>query len=286
MNTDFVASSLLSSQTMPELPEVETPRRGISPHIKGQTIKTIVIRDARLRWPVPASIKKLLPGQRIQNVKRRGKYLLLNTEVGTLIIHLGMSGSLRIVTAAAPVQKHDHVDIVFANHKILRLRDPRRFGAVLFTRRDPLQHKLLAGLGPEPLSDAFNAEYLYAKSRQRKVAVKSLLMDSKIVVGVGNIYANEALFLAGIHPKKSAGKLTRPQCARLTKAVKKTLTMAIKAGGTTLRDFTRSDGQPGYFRLSLKLYGKQGEPCPRCHKPISHAVIGQRASYYCTHCQT
>ena len=201
-------------------------------------------------------------------------------------MHLGMSGSLRVVTDAAPVQKHDHVDIIFINNKILRLRDPRRFGAVLFTKTDPLQHKLLASLGPEPLSQQFNGAYLYDKSRKRSVVVKSLIMDSKIVVGVGNIYANEALFLAGIHPKKAAGKLTREQCERLAKAIKQVLTAAIKAGGTTLRDFTRSDGKPGYFRLSLKLYGKQGEPCPRCHKPISHAVIGQRASYYCTHCQT
>jgi len=271
---------------MPELPEVETTRRGISPNIKGQTIKAIVIRDARLRWPIPASIKKLLPGHTIKNITRRSKYLLLETDIGSLIMHLGMSGSLRVVTEEVPAQKHDHIDIVFTNNKILRLRDPRRFGAVLFTKADPLQHKLLVNLGPEPLSAQFHTEYLYTKSRQRKVAVKSFLMDSKIVVGVGNIYASEALFMAGIHPKKAAGKLTRPQCNRLVSAVKHVLTAAIKAGGTTLRDFTRSDGKPGYFRLSLKLYGKKGEPCPRCHKPISHAVIGQRASYYCTHCQS
>ena len=271
---------------MPELPEVETTRRGIAPHIKGHQIASIVIRDARLRWPVPKSIKTVLPGHTIDTVKRRGKYLLLGTKAGTLIIHLGMSGSLRVLNEDAAVQKHDHVDIVFRNHKALRLRDPRRFGAVLFTKEDPLQHKLLASLGPEPLSKDFNGDYLFAMSRSRKIVTKSFLMDSKIVVGVGNIYANEALYLAGIHPKRAAGKLTKSQCNKLVSAVKKVLKAAIKAGGTTLRDFTRSNGEPGYFRLSLKIYDKKGEPCPRCGKPISHAVIGQRSSYYCTHCQT
>jgi len=271
---------------MPELPEVETTRRGIAPHIRRNRIASVIIRDARLRWPVPKSIKKLLPGQTIDSVRRRGKYILLETGIGTVIMHLGMSGSLRIVDETDPAQKHDHVDIVFTNHKALRLRDPRRFGAVLFTKEDPLQHKLLVQLGPEPLGTEFNGDYLFEKSRKRKIAIKSLLMDSKVVVGVGNIYANEALFMAGIHPKRAAGKLGKPQCTRLVTAVKQVLKSAIKAGGTTLRDFTRSDGSPGYFRLSLNIYDKKGQPCPRCGKPITHAVIGQRSTYYCTHCQT
>lgn len=271
---------------MPELPEVETTRRGIAPHVKGHKIAAVVTRDGRLRWPVPKSLKKLLPGQSIDSVKRRGKYLLLETKVGTLIMHLGMSGSLRVIDEKVAPEKHDHVDIVFKNRKVLRLRDPRRFGAVLFTKDDPLDHKLLKHLGPEPLSSEFTGDYLFEISRKRQVVIKTLLMNSHIVVGVGNIYANEALFLAGIHPKKKAGKLTHAECNKLVHAVKNVLKAAIKAGGTTLRDFTRSNGEPGYFRLSLKVYDKKGEPCPRCGKPISHAVIAQRSTYYCTQCQT
>lgn len=271
---------------MPELPEVETTLRGISKHLRGKTIDKVVIRDARLRWPIPQSIKKLLPGQTIQNLSRRGKYLLLTTRVGTLILHLGMSGSLRIVNDSAAIQKHDHFDLHLTNQKVLRLRDPRRFGAVLFTKKDPLLHKLLINLGPEPFAHDFNDDYLFSKARKRKIVIKSFLMDSKIVVGVGNIYANEALFMAGIHPKRAAGKVTRLQYARLISAIQTVLDSAIQAGGTTLRDFTHSDGKPGYFSQSLKIYGKKEQPCPHCGKTISHAMIAQRATYYCTHCQT
>jgi formamidopyrimidine-DNA glycosylase len=270
---------------MPELPEVETTRRGILPHLLGHRIQEIVVRDRRLRWPVPKNLNAKLQGRKISEVSRRGKYLLLATDAGTLIMHLGMSGSLRVLTCDTPPEKHDHVDIVLDNQQCLRLRDPRRFGAVLFTDSDPLQHELLRDLGPEPLSADFNAEYLFAKSRKRKACIKVFIMDSHIVVGVGNIYANEALFAAGIHPRRAAGKVTRAQYDLLVNAIKQVLHAAIKAGGTTLRDFTRSDGKPGYFRLSLQIYGREGEPCPQCGKPITHAVIGQRSSYYCTHCQ-
>lgn len=270
---------------MPELPEVETTLRGIKPHLQGKTIDAIIIRDRRLRWPVPLTIRKKLAGQLIDNIDRRGKYLLLHTQVGTVIMHLGMSGSLRVIDSAVVPEKHDHIDIVLENHKALRLRDPRRFGCVLFTATDPLKHKLLADLGPEPLSDDFNSDYLYKKSRKRKLAIKLFIMDSKIVVGVGNIYANEALFLAGIHPRRAAGKVSRESYEKLVTAIKQVLSAAIKAGGTSLRDFTRSDGKPGYFKQSLRVYDKKSEPCPVCGKPISHAVIGQRSTYYCTQCQ-
>ena len=271
---------------MPELPEVETTRRGIAPHLEGRQIQKVIVRDARLRWPVPRDLNKLLQGQAILEVERRAKYLLLKTPPGTLIIHLGMSGSLRILPCDTPHAKHDHVDIVLDNTMCLRLRDPRRFGAVLFTRHDPNAHMLLHSLGPEPLSDAFNTDYLFAQSRKRKIAIKPFIMDSHIVVGVGNIYASEALFAAGIHPRRAAGKVSREKSELLVKSIKKVLKAAIKAGGTTLRDFTRSDGNPGYFRLSLKVYGHGGEPCPRCGKPLTQAVIAQRMTYYCTQCQS
>lgn len=270
---------------MPELPEVETTRRGIRPHILGHRISHCVVRDRRLRWPVPRGLESKLQGQPIQDISRRGKYLLLTTPAGTVIIHLGMSGSLRILACDTPYEKHDHVDIELDNRQCLRLRDPRRFGAVLFTEDDPMQHELLRKLGPEPLSTEFDGDYLFHKSRKRSACIKTFIMDSHIVVGVGNIYANEALFAAGIHPRRAAGKVTRAQYTHLAKAIKDVLRAAIKAGGTTLRDFTRSDGKPGYFRQALQIYGREGDPCLRCGKPISLAVIGQRASYYCTHCQ-
>lgn len=270
---------------MPELPEVETTRRGILPHIQGNTILDIIVRDRRLRWPVPQNLKDKLHGQKVLEVSRRGKYLLLSTAAGTLIIHLGMSGSLRVLACDTPYEKHDHVDIAFESKQCLRLRDPRRFGAVLFSESNPAEHELLRDLGPEPLSPVFNGDYLFAKSRKRTACVKAFIMDSHIVVGVGNIYANEALFAAGIHPRRAAGKVTRAQYELLAQAIKNVLRAAIKAGGTTLRDFTRSDGKPGYFRQSLKVYDRAGEPCPKCGKAISQAVIAQRAAYYCTHCQ-
>ncbi len=270
---------------MPELPEVETTRRGIHKHVEHQTIKKVIIRQAKLRWPVPGTLTKKLAKQVIHNVTRRAKYLILSCDAGHVILHLGMSGSLRVVKADTPAEKHDHVDFVFTNGKCLRLRDPRRFGAVLFTKDDPNEHKLIKSLGPEPLSKSFTAQHLFDRSRKRSLTIKSFIMDSKIVVGVGNIYASEALFRAGIHPKRAAGKVTKEKYTLLTTAIKQVLKAAIKAGGTSLRDFTKSDGKPGYFKQSLKVYGRKGEPCYQCKKPISHAVIAQRSTYYCTHCQ-
>lgn len=270
---------------MPELPEVETTRRGIEPCLVGQTIERIIIRQPRLRWPVPSRLKQVLPGVTIQKVTRRGKYLLLHTAAGTLIMHLGMSGSLRIVTVDTPPEKHDHVDIIFTNHRVLRFRDPRRFGAVLWTTDDPAMHPLLNSLGPEPLNRDFNGEYLFKRSRGRRISIKAFIMDSKVVVGVGNIYANEALFQAGIRPTRKAGKVSKENYQHLAAAIKKVLKAAIRQGGTTLRDFTNGEGKPGYFRQSLQVYGRAGLPCARCHMAIKQIRQEQRTSYYCPHCQ-
>jgi formamidopyrimidine-DNA glycosylase len=271
---------------MPELPEVETTRRGIEPHLLGQHITEVLIRESRLRWPVACDLAKQLRGQRITAVARRGKYLLLHMPAGTLIIHLGMSGSLRLVTAQSPIKKHDHLDFKFEHGQILRFHDPRRFGCVLFTREAPEEHFLLKELGVEPLQRGFTGKYLYAQSRGRSIAVKLFIMNSHIVVGVGNIYASEALFLAGIHPKRAAGKITLERYTALVKALKQVLRASIQQGGTTLRDFVNGEGQPGYFRRQLRVYGRAGEPCHQCHQPIRQAVLGQRATYFCTHCQT
>jgi len=270
---------------MPELPEVETTRRGIEPYVTGCMVEKMIVRERRLRWPIKKGLEQQLRGQRIINVSRRGKYLLLHTQAGTLIIHLGMSGSLRILPKDTAPLKHDHVDIVLDNQQYLRLRDPRRFGCVFWTTADPLQHDLLKNLGPEPLSDAFDADYLYTTSRKRKVAIKQFIMNSHIVVGVGNIYANEALFLAGIRPGLAAGRLSKSRCQQLVEAIKSVLHQAIQQGGTTLRDFTASDGNPGYFQLQLNVYGRGGEPCSRCGTVIKCLHQGQRATYYCPKCQ-
>ena len=271
---------------MPELPEVETSRRGIEPHILRQKITQVIIRQKQLRWPVPTKLPSLLKGQTINSVQRRGKYLLLNTDKGTLIIHLGMSGSLRITDNKTPAEKHDHFDLVFNNKKVLRLRDPRRFGAVLWTSKPVEQHKLIRELGPEPLSAEFNADYLHELATGRKLAIKSFIMNSHIVVGVGNIYANEALFMAGINPKRMASRISYPRYQRLVESIKQVLAAAIEQGGTTLRDFTRQDGKPGYFQQKLYVYGKAGEPCPSCGSEIKQFRQQQRSSYYCPHCQT
>ncbi|MDZ7803718.1 bifunctional DNA-formamidopyrimidine glycosylase/DNA-(apurinic or apyrimidinic site) lyase [Thiohalophilus sp.] len=270
---------------MPELPEVETTRRGIAPHLLGRQVREVIVRQRQLRWPIPRNLNGLLSGQTFKTIERRGKYLLLGTEKGTLILHLGMSGSLRILPASTPTQKHDHLDIVLDNDQCLRLRDPRRFGAVLWSRADPSQHKLLKTLGPEPLSQAFTGDYLWQRSRGRKLAIKAFVMDSKIVTGVGNIYANEALFLAGIHPQRAAGRISHDRYQRLVEAIKQVLEAAIRQGGTTLRDFTASDGKPGYFRQQLHVYERECQPCHQCGQALRHRVIGQRSSYYCSHCQ-
>ncbi|WP_078121190.1 bifunctional DNA-formamidopyrimidine glycosylase/DNA-(apurinic or apyrimidinic site) lyase [Thiosocius teredinicola] len=268
---------------MPELPEVETTRRGIEPHLSGQVISGAVVRQPKLRWPVP-DLAKLLVQQRVQSVERRGKYLLLRFNNGTLIIHLGMSGSLRVLPAATAARAHDHVDLQFGK-QCLRFHDPRRFGAMLWTDSDPLKHPRLCDLGPEPLSDAFNSDYLYPIARKRNIAIKSLLMNGHVVVGVGNIYATEALFAAGIHPQRSSHRISRPRLDRLVVEVKKILRYAIERGGTTLRDFLNESGQPGYFAQELMVYGRAGEACKQCGNTIKTRQIGQRASAFCPTCQ-
>ncbi len=269
---------------MPELPEVETTRRGIAPHIEGRSVTGVILRNPNLRWPVPDNLADLLFNQSVELVSRRGKYLLLHTPNGRVIIHLGMSGSLRIVAADTPPEKHDHVDIVFDSGQALRLRDPRRFGCVLWhAGAEP--HPLLARLGPEPLSPDFSGNHLWLASRKRSAAVKNLIMDSHVVVGVGNIYACESLHMAGIHPKRAAGKISLKRYEKLAHAIKQVLTTAIESGGTTLRDFTQSNGNPGYFARSLAVYGREGQACPRCGKVVRNIHLGQRSTFFCGGCQ-
>jgi len=270
---------------MPELPEVETTLRGIEPHILGKKITDVIIRNRSLRWPIPAALKTNLVQQILKQINRRGKYLLLVTDNGTAILHLGMSGSLRINDINTTAEKHDHVDIVFENNKILRFRDPRRFGCLLWTNKPAEQHKLISVMGPEPLSDSFNAEYLFEKSRGKKSTVKSFIMDSKVVTGVGNIYASEALFSAGILPTRQAGRISKARYQRLAQSIKDVLKKAISQGGTTLKDFTREDGQPGYFKQSLKVYDRAGQDCINCGNTIKQKTLNQRSTYYCSHCQ-
>jgi formamidopyrimidine-DNA glycosylase len=270
---------------MPELPEVETTLRGIKPHIENVVVEKVLVRESRLRWAVSANLKQALSGHHISKIDRRAKYLLLKSTGGTVLIHLGMSGSLAIVAADEPVRKHDHVDFCLAGGKVLRFHDPRRFGCILWLTGDPEQHPLLADLGPEPLSDTFTGEYLFARSRKRKVPIKSYIMDGRIVVGVGNIYANEALFAAGIAPKRMAGTVSKNQYEALAAAIKAVLAKAITAGGTTLRDFTGGDGKPGYFRQELLVYGRGAEPCLRCGALLSEIRLGQRTTVYCRKCQ-
>ncbi len=269
---------------MPELPEVETVRRGIAPLVTGRRILRVDVRNGQLRWPVPRNLSQVR-GQSIAAVRRRAKYLLIGAETGTVLIHLGMSGSLRVVPDRSPPGAYDHVDFVLDDGRRLRLRDPRRFGCVLWVRSDPAEHPLLKDLGPEPLSPAFTGATLYARARHRRIAVKPFIMDGAAVCGVGNIYASESLFRARIHPHRAAGRISRARYDRLADAIKNTLTDAIAAGGTTLRDFTRATGRPGYFRPALAVYGRTGEPCPHCATPIQRRRIGQRSSYLCVRCQ-
>jgi len=275
---------------VPELPEVEITRRGLAAHLVGLTVADVVIRNAKLRWPIPKNLPKLLRGRIILSLKRRGKYLLMDCGNGTLILHLGMSGSLRILPASAAPEKHDHFDLILGNGTLMRLRDPRRFGAVLWHSGDVHTHPLLAALGPEPLpdkfgNDGFDAQYLYQATRGRSLAIKQFIMDSHVVVGVGNIYANEALFRAGIRPQLAAGKLSLPRCARLVAEIRATLNEAIRHGGSTLRDFVDTAGQPGYFQQHYWVYGRGGEPCRKCGAPIKQIRQGQRSSFYCGSCQ-
>jgi len=270
---------------MPELPEVETTRRGIEPYLRGQTIQKLIVRQASLRWPVPAALANDIRHNRIERVSRRAKYLLIGTDSGTLIIHLGMSGSLRIVKDNSPHGPHDHIDMLMDDSILLRYSDPRRFGAWLWTKKDTDSHPLLCRLGPEPLSNDFNADYFFDRSRGRKLAIKSFLMDSHVVSGIGNIYASEALFRGGVHPARAAGRISRQRYVKLVDVVKQVLTEAIRQGGTTLRDFSNGEGKPGYFQQSLNVYGQSGNPCPVCTTPIREARTGQRSTFYCPHCQ-
>jgi formamidopyrimidine-DNA glycosylase len=275
---------------MPELPEVETTRRGIAPHLIGRRVASVTLRRADLRWPIPREITELLPGQRIDEVERRAKYLLLHTHAGSALLHLGMTGVLRVLPPDVAPGIHDHVDIHLEplqgeRARVLRFTDPRRFGCLLW-QAPGTTHELLENLGPEPLTDAFDGDLLWRRSRGRKAAVKLFLMDNAIVVGVGNIYASEALFAAGIDPRRPAGTVSRARYQRLAGEVKRILAWAIERGGTTLRDFLNPDGAPGYFFRELFVYGREGEPCRVCGTPIRQQVIGQRSTFWCPKCQT
>ncbi|MDR1076697.1 MAG: bifunctional DNA-formamidopyrimidine glycosylase/DNA-(apurinic or apyrimidinic site) lyase [Xanthomonadaceae bacterium] len=269
---------------MPELPEVETARQGLEPHLLDRRIRQVILRRPDLRWPIPGEIRVRLTGQKILQVRRRAKYLLIDTANGSAIVHLGMSGSVRMVPAKTRPGTHDHFDFVLESDLALRFNDPRRFGCLLW-QADGETHELLRDLGPEPLSEQFDGDYLFRLSRGRRAPVKTFLMDQRIVVGVGNIYAAESLFQAGIAPGRAAGRISRERYAALANAVKDILGHAIARGGTTLRDFIQPDGMPGYFEQELQVYGHEGEPCRRCGRPLRHASIGQRASVWCGHCQ-
>ncbi|WP_323750507.1 bifunctional DNA-formamidopyrimidine glycosylase/DNA-(apurinic or apyrimidinic site) lyase [Marinobacter sp.] len=269
---------------MPELPEVETTRQGIAPHCEGQTITQVRIRNGKLRWPVPVDLPALLQNQTIRAVERRAKYLFLHLDTGSVIIHLGMSGSLRVITDDTPAMKHDHVELCLGNGRILRFNDPRRFGCWLWSE-DCSTHTLIRDLGPEPLSQAFNGALLFKLSRDKQTPIKSFIMDNHVVVGVGNIYANEALFKAGIHPKRKAGRISLDRYHKLSEAIKETLSAAILMGGTTLRDFVNSDGKPGYFAQSLLVYGRAGKACPECQAPLKEIRMNNRSTVYCPRCQ-
>ena len=269
---------------MPELPEVETARRGLSPHVEGRRVTAVTLRRPDLRWPIPREVAELLPGQAITGLRRRAKYLLLDTAPGSALLHLGMSGSLRVLPASTPAGTHDHVDIALDSGKVLRFNDPRRFGCLLWQPAGE-QHELLADLGPEPLDDAFSGDYLFELSRGRSAPVKTFLMDQSVVVGVGNIYAAESLFRAGIAPNRAAGRVSRERYATLATAVRYILAHAIQRGGTTLRDFLSPDGAPGYFEQELLVYGREGEPCKVCGRPLKGSRLGQRATAWCVSCQ-
>jgi len=269
---------------MPELPEVETTLRGISPALQGRVIREVRVRNASLRWPVTDEVQQAC-GQSVTGLRRRAKYLLIELQTGGLMIHLGMSGSLRICDMDDAPRKHDHVDIVLDNGVCVRFNDPRRFGLFLWWREPADEHPLLRELGPEPLLNSFSGDYLWQKSRGRRGAVKNFIMNGKIVVGVGNIYASEALYMSGIHPQRAAGRISAARYSALAAAIVDVLERAIQQGGTTLRDFTNSDGNPGYFAQELLVYNRERLPCFQCRAPIRKKVIGQRSSYYCARCQ-
>ena len=270
---------------MPELPEVETTRRGIEPHILGRTVVGVHVREGRLRWPIPEDLADRLQGKAVLGLARRGKYLLCAVDGGALLVHLGMSGSLRVAAAGAPLKKHDHVEILFAGGPCLRYHDPRRFGCLLWAAGEPLAHPLLAELGPEPFDAAFSGAYFHQAARARKTPVKTFIMDSHVVVGVGNIYASEALFHAGIDPRRAAGRVGPGRYEVLAGRVREVLRRSIEQGGTTLRDFVNAQGRPGYFQQTLAVYGREGLPCVLCGETVLGVRLGQRSSFYCPRCQ-
>lgn len=283
-NAEGSCRQFQKKENMPELPEVEITRRGIEPFVIGQQITSIVVRESRMRWPVPESLARIVPGLMVQKVRRRAKYLIIELGKGSLIIHLGMSGSLRVLETQTPPRPHDHIDIVFGN-QLLRLRDPRRFGCVLWQTGEAEEHPLLRNLGIEPLGPEFCGEYLYRATRHRKVAIKQFLMNQSVVVGVGNIYASESLFRAAIKPTKQAGRLSRAGCDALAGEVVNTLQDSLRAGGSTLRDFVQSNGDSGYFQLQTFVYGRAGMECRKCSSPIRELRQGQRSTFYCHTCQ-
>lgn len=275
---------------MPELPEVETTRLGLLPHVKGKTVKDLVVRESRLRWPVPDGLRRTLSGRVVRDIHRRGKYLLFDcakagNDSGHLLVHLGMTGTLRVMPQETTVRRHDHVDIVLTDGSQVRLNDPRRFGAVLWLEGEPEAHPLLANLGVEPLLPAFGGDVLFRASRGKSVAVKQFIMDSHVVTGVGNIYANEALFHAGIHPARASGRISRQRYDLLAESIRSTLKRALNAGGSTIRDFRGSNGESGYFQLDYRVYGRAGEPCMSCGAAIRQLRQGQRSTFYCPACQ-
>ena len=270
---------------MPELPEVESTRRGLEREVVGHTIAATVVRDRRLRWPVPTELPCKLARREIRGVRRRAKYLLIEVGTGTVLVHLGMSGSLRLLDASTAPRPHDHIDLVLDDGRCVRYHDPRRFGCWLWIDSEPSRHRLLAHLGPEPLGPAFDGAWLHERLRGRTAPIKTLLMDSRIVAGVGNIYANEALFIAGIDPRRAGGRVARGRIDRLVCALRQVLSVALEAGGTTLRDYARTDGAAGEFASRLDMYGRDGEPCPRCATPIAKTILAQRTTWFCRRCQ-
>lgn len=270
---------------MPELPEVETIMRGLSPQLEGAAVQDVIIRHNQLRWPIPSDLKTHLNQQKIVSLSRRGKYLLIQLTTGTLIIHLGMSGSLRILNSNTPPARHDHLDIRLSNDNLLRYNDPRRFGAILWTEDNPHNHPLIKSMGIEPLDSKFTDQYLHQKAINRQVSIKPFIMNSKIVTGIGNIYAAEALFMARIHPTTPAGLLTPEQCKRLVASIKQILQAAILQGGTTLKDFVNSEGKPGYFSQKLHVYGRADLPCTACGQPLCSTQLGRRSTVFCKYCQ-
>ena len=270
---------------MPELPEVETTRRGIEPHILHQKVRGVVVRQRQLRWPVPRSLARDLVGHSIERVDRRAKYLLIHGGPGCMLLHLGMSGSMSVVPSDTTAETHDHFDLVLQSGVSLRLNDPRRFGSVLWTRKDPALHPLLRNIGPEPLSSEFHAGYLHEAARGRSVAIKNLIMNGQVVAGVGNIYASEALFRAGIRPAIASRRISKPRLEKLVHAVQEVLHESLKAGGTTLRDFV-SNGSPGYYKVQLDVYDRAGQPCNCCGEAIREIRLGQRSTFFCRGCQS